>query len=397
MHATSLLNSWLERNAVIGHRTRQNALLRVVEALLDGGKLALTHLGRARRGSAFVKHHIKAVDRLLGNPHLHNERRGIYAALCSMLLARAERPVIVVDWCDCELGRELLILKAAVPIGGRAISVYEEVHPLRRYNNPRTHRRFLQHLHQMVPVHCRPIVVTDAGFRGPWFRDVEAFGWDWIGRIRNSIKVFQPETQRWCDIRSLYREATPRVRHIGLRCLSPRHRYWFRLYLVRAYQRRPGRPRKRKLYSSNDGLYRRLHRAPWLLATSLPHHRGAGNLIKRAYTRRMEIEETFRDLKSHRWGFALRYAQTKNPKRLEMLLLIAALATFILWLLGLATKARQWERHFQANTERRRSVLSTVFLGRELLRNHRLKINPGELNHSIQWLPSLVATHGELT
>lgn len=127
-----------------------------------------------------------------------------------------------------------------------------------------------------------------------------------------------------------------------------------------------------------------------------PHHRGAGTLIKRAYTRRMEIEETFRDLKSHRWGFALRYAQTKNPKRLETLLLVAVLATFILWLLGLATKARQWERHFQANTERRRSVLSTVFLGRELLRNHRLKLDPGELKHSIQWLPSLVATHGVL-
>lgn len=396
MHAISLLNSWLERNAVIGHRTRQCALLRVVEALLDGGKLALTHLGRARRGNAFIKHHIKAVDRLLGNPHLHNERRGIYSALGTMLLARTQRPIIVVDWCDCELGRELLILKAAVPIGGRAISVYEEVHPIRRYNNPRTHRRFLQRFHETVPVHCKPIIVTDAGFRGPWFREVEALGWDWIGRIRNTIKYLQPETGCWMDVRSLYREATPRIRHLGLHCLSPRHRYCFRLYLVRAYQRRPGRPRKRKLYSSNDRLYRRLHRAPWLLATSLPHHRGAGALIKRAYARRMEIEETFRDLKSHRWGFALRYAQTKNPKRLEILLLIALLATFILWLLGLATKARRWERHFQANTERRRSVLSTVFLGREVLRNHRLTLTLGELAHSIRRLKSLVATHGTL-
>jgi len=265
---------------------------------------------------------------------------------------------------------------------------------IRRYNSPRTHRQFLRRLHQMVPAQCHPIIVTDAGFRGPWFRDVEAFGWDWIGRVRNSIKVFQPETQRWCDIRTLYREATPKIRHIGLRCLSPRHRYWFRLYLVRAYQRRPGRPRKRKLYSSNDGLYRRLHRAPWLLATSLPNHRGAGILIKHAYTRRLQIEETFRDIKSHRRGFALRYAQTRNPKRLEVLLLIAVLATLILWLLGLATKARQWKRHFQANTERRRSVLSTVFLGRELLGNHRLKLEPGVLKHSIQWLQSLVETHG---
>lgn len=79
-----------------------------------------------------------------------------------------------------------------------------------------------------------------------------------------------------------------------------------------------------------------------------------------------------------------------------MLLLIAVLATFTLWLLGLATIARNWERYFQANAERHRSVLSTVFLGRELLHNHRLKLNSGELDHSIQWLPALVETHGEL-
>ena len=60
----SLLDNWLQRNAVIAHRARSHALVRVVGALLSGGKLALTHLGRHRAGGAFVKHHIKAVDRL---------------------------------------------------------------------------------------------------------------------------------------------------------------------------------------------------------------------------------------------------------------------------------------------------------------------------------------------
>ena len=43
----------------------------------------------------------------------------------------------------------------------------------------------------------------------------------------------------------------------------------------------------------------------------------------------MQIEETIRDLKSHRFGFALRYARTKRAERLEALLLVAALASFI--------------------------------------------------------------------
>ena len=317
MHAISLLKNWCERNRVVGHQARLAAVLRVVDALLSGGKLALTHLGRNRPGDAFVKHHIKAVDRLLGNRHLHRERIGISKAMARALLMRIERPLIVVDWADCELERQLLIIKAAVPIGGRAITVYEEVHPMRRYNAPRTHRRFLQRLKEVLPEHVRPIIVTDAGFRGPWFREVESLGWDWIGRIRNSIKYFKPQTGRWCDTRSLYSEATPRVRHIGWRCLSKRHRYWCRLYLVRAYHRGPGRPLKRKSYGTNDRLYRRLHRAPWLLATSLPHTRGMGAKVMLAYARRMEIEETFRDLKNHRWGFALVVSESvcKKPAR----------------------------------------------------------------------------------
>ena len=43
---------------------------------------------------------------------------------------------------------------------------------------------FLAHLRAVLPVGCAPILITDAGFRGPWFREVERYGWDWIGRVR---------------------------------------------------------------------------------------------------------------------------------------------------------------------------------------------------------------------
>jgi len=397
MHGISLLKKWCERNGVIGHQARLEALLRVVSALLGGAKLALTHLGRHRPGQAFAKHHIKAVDRLLGNGHLQRERQGVYAALARMLLRGLPRPLIVVDWADCELERELLILKAAIPIDGRAFTVYEEVHPMRRYNNPKTHRLFLRRLKDVLPEGCHPIVVTDAGFRGPWFRDVEALGWDWIGRIRNGIKYFKPETGRWCYTHSLYAEATPQIRHLGERCLSKRHRYRCRLYLVRAYHRGPGRPRKRRSYGTNTGLYRRLHRAPWLLATSLPHARGTARLVKRAYTRRMQIEETFRDLKNHRWGFALRYARTTRTERLEILLLIALLASLVLWLVGLAARARHWARHFQANTETRRAVLSVVFLGQQVWRTPGFKLTLGEIEDTLLDLRHLLTRRGSFT
>ena len=104
----------------------------------------------------------------------------------------------------------------------------------------------------------------------------------------------------------------------------------------------------------------------------------------------MQIEETIRDLKNPSFGFVLRYARTKRPERLEALLLVAALATLILWLMGLAAAHRQWIRHFQANTERRRPVLSTVFLGDELWRNRRFKATLPELLVALKHLKLLV-------
>ena len=86
MHATGILAQCLAQHSVIGHRAREAALLKLVEAVLGGSKLSLTQLGRYRPGTAYTKHHIKAADRLLGNRHLHAERDGIYRAirgLCS--------------------------------------------------------------------------------------------------------------------------------------------------------------------------------------------------------------------------------------------------------------------------------------------------------------------------
>jgi len=191
-----------------------------------------------------------------------------------------------------------------------------------------------------------------------------------VGRIRNKIEYYREETGRWCFTDSLYPRASSTPRYVGEVTLSRRHAYRFRLYLVRAYKPRVGRPPRRGPKQPNTTLYRRLHRAPWLLATSLPHEVGAERRIQQLYSRLMQIEETFRDLKCHRWGFGLRYARSHNAKRLEILLLLGALASLAAWLVGLAGRALGRHRHLQANTERRREVLSTFFIGRQLL--HRL-------------------------
>jgi hypothetical protein len=110
MHVISFLSRWLGDFTVVGHRARALALMKAVQSLILCGKLSLTHLGRHRCGSAHVKHHIKSVDRLLGNTHLHDERDGIYRAIAATLLCNNRSPVLVVDWSDFEPGHRWAML-----------------------------------------------------------------------------------------------------------------------------------------------------------------------------------------------------------------------------------------------------------------------------------------------
>jgi len=393
MHVEKVLSRWLEQRTVVGHAMRAAALTRTVQALVLGGKAALTQLGRNRAGDAHVKHHIKAVDRLLGNRHLHAECSAIYRAIAKTLFAGTPRPVLTVDWSDFECGgsRKWALIQAAVPIGGRAVVVYSRVFPFKRYNSPSAHREFLHGLQLVLPDGCRPIVITDAGFRGPWFRAVEALGWDWVGRIRNKIKYLNEQTGRWCFTDSLYALATPVTRYVGNVLLSPRHGYSFGLYLVRAHAPARGGRRKSNNRRPNAKMYRKLHRAPWLLGTSLPFEPGAERRIKNLYSTRMQIEETLRDGKSHRFGFGLRYARSSSLHRIQVLLLLVALATLVLWLVGLAGRARNLARHLHANTVSDRLVLSTPFVGRLLLLRRLADFPSAALEQSLAQLRTLVS------
>ena len=53
------------------------------------------------------------------------------------------------------------------------MTLYEEVHPLAQMASRAVHKRFVVRFCAMLPPGCRPIVITDAGFRSPWFQLVQ--------------------------------------------------------------------------------------------------------------------------------------------------------------------------------------------------------------------------------
>ena len=92
----------------------------------------------------------------------------------------------------------------------------------------------------------------------------------------------------------------------------------------------------------------------------------------------MEIEQNFRDDKSERFDYGLRYSRTKNIQRLEIMLLISHIATIILCLIGFAGELSGLQKDFQANTIKMSRVLSLLTLGKQIILHcqQQLKIDP---------------------
>ena len=100
----------------------------------------------------------------------------------------------------------------------------------------------------------------------------------------------------------------------------------------------------------------------------------------------MRIEEAFRDLKNERFGLGLSASRSTHRQRLTVLLLIGALASFVLRLIGEAARARQMQFQFQSNTRRSRPVLSTISLGLQIVRKGLFQFPPGEINAALMRL-----------
>ena len=80
----------------------------------------------------------------------------------------------------------------------------------------------------------------------------------------------------------------------------------------------------------------------------------------------MQIELSFRDLKSHRYGHAFEDSLTRKDKRIEVLLLLHTMAAFASWLVGMACETAgidQWLAPFRS----KRRLYSIMRLGREAL------------------------------
>ena len=208
MHAMRSLHTQLLKSTKI-HKTRFDRLFKCAESVASGASLTLTEIGHGTKGQANSKHKVKAVDRLLTNKNILNDRSLIYIELAKQILSSNPAPQILIDWSSCN-DRYSQLLRASVAIEGRSITIYEEVFDESEYNQGITHRKFLDSLSLAIPDGCKPIIITDAGYRTDWFKMILERGWNFLGRIRSKVTYYDDLHNDWLPCKDIKKDNEPK-------------------------------------------------------------------------------------------------------------------------------------------------------------------------------------------
>ena len=144
MQVDDILSKYLSK---VIHKTRLTTLSMLFGSLFHAKFFSFSGLGRALKTDAQERSAIRRVDRFLGNKRIQSDRLKVYSAICKLVVGCATRPLIIVDWSPIP-NKTDNVLRAAIVTSGRALTLYEEVHPQKKYANPKLHLRFLKNYNQ---------------------------------------------------------------------------------------------------------------------------------------------------------------------------------------------------------------------------------------------------------
>ncbi len=379
MPETLLCHKYFKNSLSSFNNARMKTLLSCSDALISGNKLTLTEIGRNLSGNAHVKHKIKRVDRFLKNTHLHDERIAIYQALAHPIIRSLPTLVIAVDWSGA-CGHEYHLLRASLLVDGRSIVIHNMLVEQKHLDTQTTNNLFLDELHYVIGEHPSVYIVTDGGFLTPWYSKVRALGWHIVGRLRGTMKC--KVDNQWQTLKQLRVGANDIPQSLGKARVTQHSPSACDGYLHLYHGKRKGRKGSSR-FTKDTKMYSNLAKEPWLLVTS---DKALTSLqVVKLYSKRMQIEQNFRDDKSMQYGFSWRFSRSTGVKRMSILCLIASLASIALWFVGYEAERRNWHTKFQANTIKNRRVLSFLTLAKQVIKQFKRRITMNYIEKSFKY------------
>jgi hypothetical protein len=300
------------------------------------------------------------------------------AAFFKKAFSSANRATSLFNWeTSACCSSETHMLRASLIHCGRSIPIYNEIHPQKNLASEKVHNTFLINLKAMIPAGKRVVIITDAGFKTPWFTQVSQLGWYFIGRVSGTINYRLMTDKKWRPIQKLHslvqRGATC---YLGVGRLGQDSKTRIQVLLTAFWGEKKGRKNPKPKFPDVEKRHSKMYAEPWILASNLHQEPllDTGNrqkevaiLARELYRKRMQIEQNFRDDKNERYGLGWRFSRTKDINKMSILILIASIATLILWMIGFAAEKKKIHYRYQANTIRSHRVISFLYLAKQLI------------------------------
>jgi hypothetical protein len=235
---------------------------------------------------------------------------------------------------------DLRCLKVSLAFRGRALPLAFACYRKRPGRSMvRILRDVLQRATAAAPTQARLVVVADRGLAWPALVDLcVQKGWRYLLRLQGQTKVRLPDG-----------------RCVAARDLAPK-------------VGRPAWAGRAEVFRKAGwraagvvALWAKKAKEPWLLVTDLPPREGRW----KTYARRMWIEQSFRDEKSH--GFRWSESRVNDPRNAERLLTLMALAMLLAVSLGAWLMKKGFRHVFDPRRKRRLSLFQLGLQGLDWL------------------------------
>jgi hypothetical protein len=274
------------------------------------------------------KHSIKQVDRFLGNEKVDASR--VMRRIVRRVVANRDEIVVAIDWTEFAPDGHSTVSISMVNANGRATPlVWKTVRSDQlKGRRARFEDTALWMLKGALPQDVRVTVLADRGFSDCGLFEIlqQKMRFDFVIRFKAGVIVESAGGERRAG-----GEWVPSNGH-ARRLLDAK--------FTNKKQRLPA-----AVFVKRVGM-----KDSWCLATSRAED--DPETVVALYSRRFDIEHTFRDQKDRRFGFGLYHVHISTTGRRDRMLLVIVIASMITTLLGAAGEQLGLDRLLRANTQR---------------------------------------------
>jgi hypothetical protein len=313
------------------HAKRVFSISQAALGVVHAGCLAIHAIGAglAAAQGLNVKHAVKQVDRLLSNQGV--DLWSLFDSWVRFVVGPRTEIVAALDWTEYDADDHSTIALYLVTSHGRATPLLwltVEKSELKDRRNE-YEDKLLGKLREALPPGVEVLILADRGFGDQkLFKFMQALEFHFLIRFRGDIYVTDASGER----RKAKEWLSPSGRPVTLRGAK-----------VTAEE---------CPVETVVCVWDREMKEPWCLASDL---KLSGAKAVKRYGRRFTIEEAFRDLKDGRYGMGLSATHIGDPARRDRLVFIAAMAVYLLTLLGAAGESLGMDRMLKVNTVKRRT------------------------------------------